>query len=216
MSKILSCDAKNECKTWQAPQLDLTEDINFDYKLTDPNNITHREQQKLIRQQAYEKSYAKGYMEGLARGQQESAVQSSHLNSIMASLSMPLSDLDGKVAAEMAELCTFIAKQLIRRELKTSPEEVIAVVREALKLMPDSVVQITLVLHPNDAELIRSTLVQPFDDSNWKIVEDPVLTRGGCRVLSQTSSIDATVESRINSVIASVLGCERSQDQERD
>lgn len=212
MSKIFSCEAIENCKPWQAPQLDISEDAIFDYKLTDPENITHREQQKKIRQQAYEKSFAKGYMEGLAQGQKETAEQASHLHSIMASLSMPIKNLDGQVVDELAQLCTFIARQMIRRELKTSPDEVIAVVKETLKLLPDTAMQVTLVLHPNDAELIRGALVQPKDDANWRIVEDPVLTRGGCRVMSNSSSIDATVESRINAVIAAVLGGERDHD----
>ena len=38
------------------------------------------------------------------------------------------------------------------------------------------------------------------------------LSRGGCRVSTDTSRIDATVENRVNAVIAEVLGGERDVD----
>jgi len=42
-------------------------------------------------------------------------------------------------------------------------------------------------------------------------VEDPVITRGGCRISSENSSIDAQVETRLGAAIAAVLGDERIQ-----
>ncbi len=46
----------------------------------------------------------------------------------------------------------------------------------------------------------------------WRIQDDPTLTRGGCRVETNTSSIDASVERRLGAVIAKVLGDERKED----
>ena len=43
-----------------------------------------------------------------------------------------------------------------------------------------------------------------------------VQIRGGCKVLTDTSQIDASVESRLNAVIASVLGGQRKADNETD
>ena len=63
---------------------------------------------------------------------------------------------------------------------------------------------------------VRHTLMDPDDQSGWKINADPFLSRGGCRVLTNSSRIDATVETRLNAVIASVLGGERTQDSADD
>jgi flagellar assembly protein FliH len=46
-------------------------------------------------------------------------------------------------------------------------------------------------------------------EQSWQIVEDPAMTRGGCRVRSEQSRVDASVEARLNAVIANVLGDER-------
>jgi flagellar assembly protein FliH len=190
----------------------LAEEDIFDYKLSEAEKITHNQQQQRIRQQAYEKSYAKGYMEGLEKGQKEIREQSQYLNSVMATLAMPLSDVDDQLVDEMVQLCMVVVKQMVRRELKTSPGEVVAVIKEALNALPDVTSDITLELHPEDAELIRNALVSPNSASTWRIVEDPLLTRGGCLVKTNTSRIDATVENRLNSVIANVMGDERDQD----
>lgn len=131
---------------------------------------------------------------------------------MLAALAMPLPDIDNQVVDELVQLCMAVVKQMVRRELKISPGEVVAVVREALSLLP-SAADITLELHPEDAKIIKETLMHSNSDSSWNVVEDPLLTRGGCRVLTSKSRIDATVEKRINTVIAEVMGGERKVDQ---
>jgi flagellar assembly protein FliH len=67
-------------------------------------------------------------------------------------------------------------------------------------------------LHPEDAMVVREKLATPGQDRAWTIVEDPVMTRGGCRVMTDTAQIDARLETRIGAVISSVLGDERTRD----
>jgi len=213
MSKIINCKERKDCQPWRAPVLDLSEEDVFDYKLSDAEKITHNQQQQKIRQQAYEKSYAKGYMEGLDKGQKEIREKTQYLQSLMTALAMPLPDIDGQLVDEMVQLCMVVVKQMVRREIKTSPGEVVAVIKEALTSLPDVTDDITLELHPEDAELIRKNMMQSGNETHWRIVEDPLLTRGGCRVKTNTSRIDATVENRLNSVIANIMNGEREQDQ---
>lgn len=214
MSRIINGESSEGCKPWQAPNLDSTStnDNNYDFKITGHESIAHREKQEKIRQQSYEKSYAKGYMEGLSQGKKELREQYGNLQSLMAALVMPLPNVDDQVVEELVQLCMAVVKHMVRRELKTSPDEVVAVVREALSLLPVAASELTLELHPDDAKLIRTTLTQTEAESGWRIIEDPSLTRGGCRVQTSTSRIDATVEKRINDVIAKVMGGDRELD----
>lgn len=214
MSRIINGENSEECKPWQAPDLDNTgsNDNSYDFKIAGSENIMDRQQQEIIYQQSYEKSYAKGYMEGLSQGKRELREQFENLQSLMAALAVPLPNVDDQVVAELVKLCIAIVKQMVRRELNTSPEDVIAVVKEAVTLLPVAVTEVTLELHPDDAKLIKNTLIQSGVEPDWKIVADPLLTRGGCRVLTSTSRIDATVEKRINSVISNVMGCASEAD----
>ena len=52
------------------------------------------------------------------------------------------------------------------------------------------------------------------NEAQIQILDDPVQARGGCKVQTETSQIDASVETRLNAIIAQVLGGEREEDQE--
>ncbi len=213
MSRIFNCVHEGTCKPWQAPSFEAVEDSCVDYKLPESINLSNQQKQDIVRQQAYEKSYARGYMEGLQQGQKEIRQQVEYLQSIMATLAMPLPGVDDQVVHEMAELCMAVVRQMVRRELKTSPDEIVAVVKEAVGMLPLSSGEIHLELHPEDAALVRHALGEPGNATNWRIVEDPLLTRGGCRVQTRVSRIDATVETRLNATIAAVMGGERQVDE---
>ena len=216
MSRILNCKVNDECRPWRAPDLEASRSSKYDYKTINGESLSDREQQEKIRQQSYEKSYAKGYMEGLAQGQREIQKQVESLGSLLATLAMPLQGLDDKVVHELAQLSMAVVKQMVRRELKMSPDEVVAVVREAINMLPVTDAGITLELHPDDAKLIREYLMQPDSATNWHIIESPLLTRGGCRVMTNNSRIDATVENRLNTLIAEVMGGQRKVDFQDD
>lgn len=166
-------------------------------------------------QEGQEAGYRKGFEEGASAGQQEILRRVEKLEQVMHLLSSPLKDLDNEVEEELAYLATAIAQQLVRRELKTAPGEIIAVVREAVGLLPVAAQGVRLHLHPEDAAFVRETLSLHEEASSWRIIEDPTLTRGGCLINTDQSHIDATLEKRLGAVIAAVLGDERKVDDEQ-
>ena len=165
----------------------------------------------------YEAGYEKGHAEGLKNGYDENlkllSQQSEQLNSLMESLSEPFKELDEQVEQELVKLAMSVAAQIIRREIKTDPGQVIGAVREAISALPSSSRKITLHLHPEDAVLVRSALALDEMSPAWEIIEEPLITRGGCKVDTETSRIDATVENRLAQIIANVLGDQREQDK---
>lgn len=72
--------------------------------------------------------------------------------------------------------------------------------------------KITLNLHPDDAELVRSVLKLDENPPPWRLQDNPLVTRGGCLVETESSTVDATLEKRLSEVIAVMLGDERQQD----
>ncbi|HEB76969.1 MAG TPA: flagellar assembly protein FliH [Methylothermaceae bacterium] len=171
--------------------------------------------------EGYDKGFQQGYREGRDKGEAEgraaaekSLVQEAeYLGRIMAALTEPLKQLDQQVEEELVALAIAVARQLIRRELKTDPGQIVAVVREALGLLPLSQRTATVTMHPEDAALVRSALKLDQIHVPWQIVEDPLISRGGCRVETEVSRIDATVEARLAAVIAATFGGERHTDQ---
>ncbi len=175
--------------------------------------------------EGYDKGFQQGYREGRDKGEAEGreaaraeaekvlAEEVGYLQRLMDCLSQPLARLDEEVERELVSLAMAVARQLVRRELKTDPGQIVAVVREALSLLPLSQRTVTLVMHPDDAERVRQALHLDQVRVPWEIVEDPLITRGGCRVETDVSRIDATVETRLAAAVATALGGERIEDR---
>ena len=175
-----------------------------------------------IRQGAYEEGYENGrnegfeygHKEGLNDAHQEMRQYAGQMEQLLHLFSQPLRDLDSRVERELLSLVIAIVKQLVRREVKSDPNLIIGVVREALSILPVSSQSVRLMVHPDDAELIREVYTLGDTEIGWKLVEDPVISRGGCRVITETSQIDATLDTRLTSLIAPLLAGARVMDDE--
>ena len=170
-----------------------------------------------IGRRAWQVGYEEGLASGRAAAQQEHAArlraldqQLVRFDAVMVALARPLADLDEIVERELAELACAIARQVVRRELRTEPAHVIGAVRAAVALLPVAARDVRVVLHPDDAELVRERLGGGSGEGAWHIAEDPMMGRGGCRVEAGSSTVDASVESRTAAVVAQVLGDERA------
>jgi len=53
-----------------------------------------------------------------------------------------------------------------------------------------------LYLQPDDAALVREHLGEELSQNGWRLVEDPELQRGGCRMETGTNQVDATMQTR--------------------
>jgi flagellar assembly protein FliH len=170
--------------------------------------------------QALQESEARGYQAGLEKAQAESqlsldslAARVRQLESILQLLGRPLADLDAEVEKELLQLALTVGKQLARRELRIDPSQVIGIIRESLSQLPASAREVRVHLHPEDAATVRERLAEPTSQRAWTIVEDPTQSRGDCIIRTETSQIDVRLESRINAVIANVLGEERAPER---
>ncbi|MFI4867252.1 MAG: flagellar assembly protein FliH [Steroidobacteraceae bacterium] len=171
----------------------------------------------VIEREAWDKGYAEGREAGLAAvlQEQQSALAESdrrvqHLGSILEFMAKPLAEVDDQVQRQLAMLAGAIARQIVRRELKIHPDDIIAVIRDTVSLLPVTARDVRVHLNPEDAKLVRSRLAEVTSERAWSITEDPILPRGGCRVTSESSTIDAQLEQRLGAAIAAVLGDERS------
>jgi len=160
-------------------------------------------------EQGRREGFEYGHREGLEAGRQDMLVRIEQFDQLLQGLSEPFEELDQQVEQELVTLVIAMVRQLVRREIKTDPAQVVGVVREALNILPVNTRRIRVVLHPEDAELVRDAYTLGESDQKWQIIEDPVIQRGGCRVYTENSQIDATLESRINALIAPLLGSER-------
>jgi flagellar assembly protein FliH len=174
------------------------------------------EQLQTLEEAAYKEAFAQGRDAGILAGRKEleAKLQEAYqcvakLDAALALLAKPLAELDVQVEQQLAALATMIARQLVRRELKTEPGQIIAVIRETVGLLPAAARDVRIHLHPEDAAIVRERLAMPANERAWTLVEDPVMSRGGCVIRSENSTIDSRLETRLGTVISAVLGDER-------
>ncbi len=171
-----------------------------------------------IQKQAYTEGHDRGYRDGhekgLAKGETDVRQKAETFQELIQTLDTPLDELDEQVIEQTAQLAMAVARQIIRRELHADPGQVVAVVRDALKALPGMARKIRVSLHPDDAVLVREVLSLHDDDDSqtWRMIEDPLLDRGGCKINSENSTIDASVEMRLQRVITGIMGGERARD----
>lgn len=166
-----------------------------------------------IQRRAQAEGYAVGRLEGLEAGRQEARESAGRLALVLESLSRPFAALDAAVEQELVALAIALARQLVRRELKADPGQIVGIVRDALQALPVAARDIKVHLNPEDARLVREHLPAVDQDRAWTLVEDPLLTRGGARVATASSQVDARLETRLGALVAELLGSAREGDR---
>jgi flagellar assembly protein FliH len=215
MSDILAREALQDVQRWQAPAVEAA-GVERKSAIERRSTVYSARELEALQERAWQEGHRDGLEAGRKAGMESMLRKARDLQALIVALEQPLADVNEEVESELAELAIAVARQIIRRELRTEPRHVIAGVREALLELPSSSRQVHVHLHPKDAELVRESLANPAGETSWEIREDPVLERGSCRVTTATGSVDATLESRLATVAARVLGGDRDGDWHRD
>ncbi|MDQ0982317.1 flagellar assembly protein FliH [Pseudomonas synxantha] len=164
-----------------------------------------------IRQEAYNEGFAAGEKDGFrsttlkVRQEAEAALatQLASLERLMGNLFDPIAEQDTQLEKSMVGLVQHITRQVIQRELVLDSSQIESVMREALKLLPLGVGNVRLYINPQDFEQVKA--LRERHEETWRIVEDAALLPGGCRVETEHSRIDATVETRISQIMDKLL-----------
>lgn len=205
---VLARENVGEFRRWELPE------VGTGSNAAAPNLRTLRQVED-IEQRAREDGYAAGLAEGRAAAKTELAAQVARIQAIVAALAAPFANLDAAVESELVLLATTAATRIVRHELGVAPERILDAVRDALTALPAYARNVKLFLAPDDAALVREHLVPGASGHAFEIVEDSSLTRGGCRVLADTSQVDATLEARLATIIDAMLGGDVPADAPR-
>jgi flagellar assembly protein FliH len=140
--------------------------------------------------------HAAGYEEGLALGRAEAAEELEHLRQLATTFGDAVTQADDAISNDVLELALHLARGMVRTAFDVKPDLILPVVREAIDYLPNLQQPALLMLHPEDALIVKSGIGQDLDKSGWRIVEDDGIARGGCRVDTASNQIDAQIGSR--------------------
>jgi flagellar assembly protein FliH len=168
----------------------------------------------------YKEGLERGLEEGFQRGAAAAQEQFNHEHGLQmqaiadeferraerlhGAMAAALADVRTEVAEQTIELALSVARQVIRAQLRTAPADIEPVVREAIGCLVDDRSSFALHLSPDDADLLGPILEPMLQSRSARIVPDPAIQTGGCRIGSQEAEIDATLGTRWQRVVAAI------------
>ena len=213
---VIHFASENERKEHNEAQEDEEEPV------FQPTEQQINEWKQELKQQIYDEAYAEGHQQGMQAAEQEIAAAQAEtqalqqkLRDIIQHLDAPLEKMNHEVEQQIELLAVSLAQQLVRREIKNDSGQIVGLIRDSIALLPAASRKIKITIHPDDSQIIKEALSLDMDDAdfNWTLIEDPMMTAGGCIIKSDQSVINATVENRLASLAASVLSGDREADE---
>lgn len=151
---------------------------------------------KQVRQEAYEEGFKLGYGDGLNQAQTQMETERNQLLQLGSQFQQALSMQDVSVAESVLTLALELAKAMLKTKLQADPQAIIPVVLDAMNYLPQVKQPARLIVHHEDAKLLRAHLGEALKEQGWHLVEDNHIERGGCLVETADNQIDASNEMR--------------------
>lgn len=166
-----------------------------------------------LEREARDAGYAAGLAEGHAAAEAQLREHLASFDSMLQAAARPLAALDDATEQELARLALVIARRVVAHELKTSPVLIVRTVREAALALPAATRALRVYLHPDDLALLREL---DASEPHWQLLPDPDMQRGDCLLESESSRLDARVETRLAAIADAIFGDESSEDPETE
>ncbi|MNP10578.1 Flagellar assembly protein FliH [compost metagenome] len=175
------------------------------------------EELEAIRQDAYNEGFATGEKDGFHAGQLKARQEADAilqqrlhgLETLMSQLFEPIAEQDQLIEQALVNLVQHVVRQVIQRELGQDSSHVRQVLREALKLLPMGADNIRIHVNPQDFDLIKA--LRDRHEETWRILEDDALLPGGCRIETEHSHVDASIETRLAQATKQLFEQQREQ-----
>jgi len=157
-----------------------------------------------LRQQAHDEGHAQGHDAGYAAGIQQAHTEAAQIHTLLQNLQDALNQVDEQLAQSLLDLSLEVARKMTGEILQAKPEVILKIVSDAISSLPHFNQNAHLILHPDDAELVRKQMGEQLSHAGWKIFTDTQIERGGCRVETAHSQVDATTEARWKRITESI------------
>jgi flagellar assembly protein FliH len=148
------------------------------------------------RKEAYTKGMQEGFAVGMAKAREYAQEEKQHFLKLMESFSDALEKSDEQIADDALSLALEIAKAMLKVKLNIDTSIVLPVVMDAIHYLPYVQKPARILVHHEDAQMLREYLADEIASQHWQIQEDVNIERGGCIVETGANQIDATNEVR--------------------
>ena len=165
---------------------------------------------------ARDAGYHDGYRDGLVAlegfKQSFASQTTAQVGALVRSVGEQLDALQQEMARALATTAAALARQVLRSELALRPEAVAAVAEQAIAALLPSARHVVLRVHPDDHALIAAHSADAIAARGARLVSDPLIARGGCRIESDIGLVDATIDERWRRAVAALGSDQPWQD----
>jgi flagellar assembly protein FliH len=145
-----------------------------------------------VRKEAYAKGMQEGFAVGMAKAREAAHEDKQNFIRLTTAFSEALEKSDEQIADDVLSLALDIAKSMLKVKLNADPATVLPVVMDAIHYLPYVQKPARILVHHDDAQMLREYLAAEISSQHWLIQEDSNVERGGCLVETGANQIDAT------------------------
>ena len=167
--------------------------------------------------QARAEGHAQGLQEGRTQTQQQwqqrmddhvtgaGREQASRVSELLKGLEESFGQMQSAMAQELLNLACDIARQVVRQELRSQPQALLPVIREALDMLVDESRPATIRLNPADFDMLNAALqAEHGAHSRIQWLGDAAIEAGGVKVESGGTEIDGSLDKRWRRAVAAL------------
>ncbi|RTE85459.1 MULTISPECIES: flagellar assembly protein FliH [Gammaproteobacteria] len=172
--------------------------------------------------EGFEAGYADGEARGKEAGEEQAQAQLEKIQSDLTeqweqrieSLRQPLEQVDEALETQLLHLTKALAAAVCWNEVKQNETIILEAMRRGLNELGMTSQRVEIYVHENDMHVIDATWDEKTrNEKNWFVYTDNSISQGGCKIQTPLVEIDATMETRMQEVFASLLKGHTPQKQ---
>jgi flagellar assembly protein FliH len=159
--------------------------------------------------EAYEKGFAQGEKDGRELGLKRLEAVLQSFQKVLEEIQAYGQEYRRIHEGQMVRFLLAVARKVLKQDFPRAEGTVTETLREAIRQVEERK-KIRIHLHPQDYDFLRAhPECVPFslneeNPEGAKMVADPALLRGGCRIETPFGDIDATLESQLEQITAGI------------
>ena len=175
-----------------------------------------REKALLMEKEAYEKGFAQGEKDGLELGRKRIETIEQQMTNLFKEILSERESLYRIYERDMLLLILSISRKILYHEIALKDEVILETLRGAFKQVVDQR-KVVVRLNPIDFQFLDTHCEKSSPiEKGWqgvKMIKDPSITKGGCRVETAFGEIDGTIEGQFDQIVS--LLWDRVRESER-
>lgn len=157
-------------------------------------------------QEGLEAGTAQGLEEGKLAAQPSIDEKMSSLAKLLEQLATPVAYIEKETQNELVLLAVALSKAIIKQEVQHNHDILIGAINEGITTLPLAQNSYQIALHADDIELVTKHFGQQhITENNWQLCESGEVSRGGCRIQTESNAVDVSIERRSEQVFSQLL-----------